>query len=357
MKNYQNILVVGASYGSLFAIKAALAGVSVCLVGHPAEIDAINNDGLHIKIQGRRPTSIFDLQSSQMAGDVRACAPNDVELSDFNLIVFAMQEPQYSQPEVKGLMRKISTSGKPCLSIMNMPPPPFLNRFSGLKDLDLSNCYADTSVWEGFDPKLFSHVSPDPQAFRPNGCSHNFLQVGLPSNFRATEFESTYETSQLHAFASIFNNARYMHNGHMSSMPIKLKISNSPYVPLSKWCMLLAGNYRCLQQNEPQSINNAVHNDLQKTKQIYEWVSELIVQLGADVSDIVSFDHYAKASLELVNPSSAARALLNGATAIERVDRLVQSIAWKIGRDTTIIDPIVALVDSKIRANTLAAKI
>lgn len=356
MKNYKNILVVGSSYGSLFAIKAALAGVSVCLIGHSAEIDAINNYGLHINIRGRHSTSTFDLQSSQMTGEIRACAPNDIEPSDFNLIVLAMQEPQYSQPEVKRLMQKISVSGKPCLSIMNMPPPPFLTRFAKLKNLDLSNCYADVSIWDGFNPKLFSHASPDPQAFRPVGSPHNFLQVGLPSNFRAAEFEDSFEASQFHAFASSFNNARYMQNNHMSSVSVKLKISNSPYAPLSKWSMLLAGNYRCLQQNEPQSIKSAVHNDLQKTKQIYDWVNKLIVQLGADASDTIPFNQYAKASLDLVNPSSAARALKNGVTAIERVDKLVQSVAWKMGRDTTIIDPIVALVDSKIRANMLAAR-
>ena len=58
-----------------------------------------------------------------------------------------------------------------------------------------------------------------------------------------------------------------------------------------------------------------------------EWVSDLCVSLGADPADLVPFDKYAKAAESLITPSSAARALAAGAPNIERVDRLVKSIA------------------------------
>ena len=61
----------------------------------------------------------------------------------------------------------------------------------------------------------------------------------------------------------------------------------SIFVPMAKWCMLLAGNYRCVQQNEMRTINDAVHTDLTETREVYEWVSELCVSLGASISDMV----------------------------------------------------------------------
>jgi hypothetical protein len=51
------------------------------------------------------------------------------------------------------------------------------------------------------------------------------------------------------------------------------------------------------------------------------------VKLGANEKDMVPFEKYANAALSLGSPSSAARALAAGAPNIERVDRLVQSIA------------------------------
>ena len=52
------------------------------------------------------------------------------------MIALAMQEPQYSAPAVRGLMTRIAAGRKPCLSIMNMPPLPFLRRIESLKDVD-----------------------------------------------------------------------------------------------------------------------------------------------------------------------------------------------------------------------------
>ena len=57
------------------------------------------------------------------------------------------------------------------------------------------------------------------------------------------------------------------------------------------------------------------------------------------------FEKYAQAALSLVTPSSAARALANGAPNIERVDRLVQTIAAGRGKRLEAIDNTVALVD------------
>ena len=63
------------------------------------------------------------------------------------------------------------------------------------------------------------------------------------------------------------------------------------------------------------------------------------------------FEKYANAALSLVTPSSAARALANGAPNIERVDRLVQTIAAQKGMRLDAIDQTVALVDSWVERN------
>jgi hypothetical protein len=80
-------------------------------------------------------------------------------------------------------------------------------------------------------------------------------------------------------------------------------------------------------------------------------VTELCVSLGAEEKDLVPFEKYANAALSLVRPSAAARALAAGAVCIERVDRLVQTIAAQKGMRSELVDQGVALVDGWLDAN------
>jgi hypothetical protein len=80
-------------------------------------------------------------------------------------------------------------------------------------------------------------------------------------------------------------------------------------------------------------------------------VFDLCVTLGASPDDLVPFDKYAAAASGLSRPSSAARALQSGATAIERADKLVQLIARQKGMSHPVIDAQVALVDERLEAN------
>jgi hypothetical protein len=73
--------------------------------------------------------------------------------------------------------------------------------------------------------------------------------------------------------------------------------------------------------------------------------------LGASEADLVPFEKYANAALGLSKPSSAARALAAGARDIERVDRLVQTVAAQKGMRFTAVDEIVALVDAWLARN------
>ena len=138
-------------------------------------------------------------------------------------------------------------------------------------------------------------------------------------------------------------------------LPVKLRVHDSIFVPLAKWSMLIAGNYRCVQKDGMRAIKDAVHTDIGATRAAYEWVVELCVSMGGSESDFVPFEKYSNAALSLVNPSSAARALANGAPNIERVDKMVQTIAAQNGMQSNSLDETVDLVDGWLEANRARA--
>jgi hypothetical protein len=115
--------------------------------------------------------------------------------------------------------------------------------------------------------------------------------------------------------------------------------------------MLLAGNYRCITPEGMRTAQEAVHSDVETSRSVYNFVFGLCVKLGASPSDLVPFEKYAAAAQSLTRPSSAARALNNGAPYIERADKLVQLIAKQKGLSHPVIDQIVALVDRRLEAN------
>jgi hypothetical protein len=128
-------------------------------------------------------------------------------------------------------------------------------------------------------------------------------------------------------------------------------VHDSIFVPLAKWAMLLAGNYRCVEKEAMRPIKEAVHGDIESSRAVYDWVVKLCVSLGADAKDMVPFEKYANAALSLLSPSSAARALAAGAPNIERVDKLVQTIAAQKGQRLAAVDATVALVDGWLEKN------
>ncbi len=351
MSDTLKILMLGASYGSLLATKLLLAGHNVTLVCLPREAELINADGLRVRLPVKGCDGLVEVHSAVLPGTVAACAPDEVEPSQFDLAGLAMQEPQFQMYGVRQLLDRIAKQRLPCLSIMNMPPLPYLKRIPGLNADELLHCYTDASVWRNFDPDLLTLCSPDPQAFRPPEEPVNVLQVALPTNFKAARFASDENTSLLSQLETDILASRFPIGGEDCELPVKLRVHQSLFVPLAKWSMLLAGNYRCVQASGPRSIRDAVHSDLEHSGKVYEWVGELCRRLGAAPEDQVPFEKYAAAAKGLGNPSSAARALFAGATNIERVDRLVQSIARQLGVSSELIDESVALVDQRLEQN------
>jgi hypothetical protein len=349
-----NILILGASYGSLFATKVLLAGHRVTLVCTGPTAELINREGTRVRFPIKGRESLLDLASKQLPGALTAATPDEVDPTRFDLVVLAMQEGQYGSPGVRELMGRVARARVPCLAIMNMPPLPYLTRIPGLKTESLEPCYTDPRVWDGFDAGLTTLASPDPQAFRPPDQPKNVLQVGLPTNFKAARFAAEEPTALLRHLESDIEAARFDAGDGPLEIPVKLKVYDSLFVPLAKWPMLIAGNYRCIRRDGMISINEAVNANPGKSQEIYDWVRQVCVGLGAADADLVPFEKYAQAAEGLAKPSSAARALFGGAEHIERVDCLVRCIARQQGLQSDTLDEIVAVVDERLAKNRAA---
>ena len=232
-----------------------------------------------------------------------------------------------------------------------MPPLPYLARISGIDAAACRGCYTDPTVWDSFDPKLITLCSPDPQAFRPPEDKVNVLQVRLPTNFKSARFDSDVHTAILRQLEADIEAVRFDAGDARIELPVKLKVHDSIFVPLAKWSMLLSGNYRCVQKDAMIPIKEAVHGDIEVSRSVYAWVAKLCMSLGAAEKDLVPFEKYAAAAQSLGSPSSAARALAAGAQNIERVDRLVQTVAAQKGMQNAVVDRTVALVDGWLEAN------
>ena len=346
-----NILILGASYGSLLGSKLALAGHAVKLVCLPEEVRLINEKGARVLMPVKGVEGHVELNTQTMPGEVSAEGPGTVNPADYDLVALAMQEPQYRSPDIKDLLDRIVEAKVPCMSIMNMPPLTYLERIEAIDTDSIKNCYTDASVWARFDPALMTLCSPDPQAFRPPTEQINVLKVGLPTNFKVARFVSDEHTAILRQLELDIQAIRFDTGNGEVELPVKLRLHDSVFVPLAKWSMLMAGNYRCVQKDEMRPIKEAVHSDIETSRAVYNWVVDVCVALGGNANDLVPFEKYANAALSLVNPSSAARALAAGAPNIERADRLVQTIASSKGMQSDVIDQTVELVDGWLEKN------
>jgi len=347
-----NILILGASYGSLLSTKLLMSGHNVSLVCLPKEAKLVNESGTEVRLKLRDESEHRSIRSADLQGSLDAVTPDKADLSRYDLVGLAMQEPQYAAPEVKQLLKKITEAGLPCLSIMNMPPLAYLRRIPALASLALEPCYHDASVWQHFDPANVTLCSPDPQAFRPPEEQLNVLHVGLPTNFKAAKFENAAHQEILKTLSDDI--AAVQLDG--KDVPVKLRVHDSLFVPMAKWSMLLTGNYRCIGTESIQSIRDAVHANKAASSRVYAYVDSLVQRLGADPADAVPFEKYAAAAANLLKPSSAARAIDAGAVNIERVDRLVQTIGQHYELQHPVVDQIVQTVDARLVANRKATQ-
>jgi hypothetical protein len=345
------IMIMGASYGSLLASKVLFGGHSVHLICLPAEADLINSEGFRVRMPIRGRKEPIEIDSRKLPGKVSAGGTAGVNPGDYDLVGLAMQEPQYRSPGVRELLDAVAKSRVPCMSIMNMPPLPYVKRIAGLNYDLLKPAYTDPTVWDSFDPETLTLCSPDPQAIRPPEEKVNVLQVTLPTNFKVARLKDEKSTAILRQLEKDIDAVRFDAGDGKIELPVKLRVYDSIFVPLAKWAMLLAGNYRCVTKDGMRTAQEAVHSDIETSRSVYNFVHDLFVKLGANPADLVPFEKYAAAAQSLVRPASAARALNNGLPNIERADKLVQLIAKQKGLSHPVIDAGVALVDSRLEAN------
>ena len=252
------ILILGASYGSLLGTKLLAAGHDVTLVCRAQTAALINAEGTEVRIKLRDEDEHRTIRSRDLPGKLDAVTPADAQPGAYDLVCLAMQEPQYSMPAVADLLRRTAEARVPCMSIMNMPPEPYMKRLPSLGATDMDPAFHDPGIWDAFEPGLVTLCSPDPQAFRPPDEAANVLHVGLPTNFKVSTFDDPAHNVMLRELEAGID--AYQIDGN--DVPVKLRVFESLYVPFAKWAMLATGNYRAIQRDGVRSIRDAVQGEV-----------------------------------------------------------------------------------------------
>src|SRR3984893_9853073 len=105
-----NVLIMGASYGSLLATRLLSGGHKITMVCLPAEVEAFNNDGARVRLPIRGRREPIELDSRTLPGKLDAAGPGGVSPRDHDLVALAMQEPQYRSPGVRELLDAVARS-------------------------------------------------------------------------------------------------------------------------------------------------------------------------------------------------------------------------------------------------------
>ena len=75
MQSNYNILIMGASYGSLLATKLLLAGHTAKLICLPAEAELINNEGARVRVPVKGRDGLVEIDSRKLPGKLSAGGP------------------------------------------------------------------------------------------------------------------------------------------------------------------------------------------------------------------------------------------------------------------------------------------
>lgn len=347
----REILVLGASYGLLIGTRLALAGHAVTLVARLSEVTRFRSNGLSVELAVKEGDETIHIGQDDLPQAMSFATPEEAVACRFDLAFLALAEPQYRAPEIASLLEALTKAGTPSVSIMNMPPSPFLARLPGISVDAMRPAFAALEAWNKLDPQLLTAASPDPQAVRLNPECPERLTVTLPTNFKIAPFANPSHQEMLEAVASSVDASRVFRDGREVTPRVRLIASKSLYVPLAKWPMLIAGNCRCVQEGAARSIKEAVWDNVVESQVIYEDVLALCRYLGAPMGDLVPFEKYSLAAKSLSLPSSLARGLHSGATAVERVDMLVAALSVEAGTSIRGLSSITNLIDVMLHAN------
>ena len=110
-----DVLILGASYGSLLATKILLSGHNATLICRETTAALFNSSGSVVRMPIKARDSLVEIHSSDLAGNLIASQPNGVDPGAYDLVVLAMQEPQYSAFGVRELVGRIAASHVPVI--------------------------------------------------------------------------------------------------------------------------------------------------------------------------------------------------------------------------------------------------
>src|SRR5437660_5671824 len=82
----RNVLILGASYGSLLGTKLLMAGHNVTLVCRTKTAELINRDGTEVRIKLRDEAMHRAIFSRDLPGKLDAVTPDKVDLSRYDLV-------------------------------------------------------------------------------------------------------------------------------------------------------------------------------------------------------------------------------------------------------------------------------
>ena len=74
-----NMLILGASYGSLFGTKLLMAGHRVSLVCTKPTAELINREGTVVRFPIKGRESLLDIASKKLPGSLSATTPDEVD--------------------------------------------------------------------------------------------------------------------------------------------------------------------------------------------------------------------------------------------------------------------------------------
>jgi hypothetical protein len=355
-----SVLVLGASYGLAVGVRAAIAGHHVDFVCRPDELESIREGRFQVSVAARDADVTLELGVGDCQKAPGALGPSEVIADRYQIAILAMQEPQYTDPELATLIQRLAACRIPCVSVMNMPLPIYISQSLGVPiSAELAGVWQDPELWGAFDPTRFTAASPDPQAIRRPHEHLLAVDVTLPTNLKVAPFSDPAGQAILQRLAQEMDGATVVRDANRLTPRLRLIAHESTYVPMAKWPMLLTGNFRCLREGAPVSIAEAVLEDIDSSKSVYTWVDELcreLIPAAQRAGDVpfVSFERYCAAAGSLVYPSSLARGLASGATRVERVDRLIQLLGRAAGKRHHMVDDIVQEVDRRLAKNLAA---
>ena len=217
----------------------------VCL---PAEAELINAEGTLVRMPVKGRDGLGRARLAQAAGQALGRRSGGRRSgATIDLVALAMQEPQYRSPGVRELLDAVAKARVPCMSIMNMPPLPYLEAHSRARRRRAAAVLHRPDRVGQFRPGVMTLCSPDPQAFRPPEEKVNVLQVTPADQLQGGALRVRRSTPRmLRQLAADIEAARFDAGDGEIELPVKLKVHDSIFVPLAKWAMLLAGNYRCV---------------------------------------------------------------------------------------------------------------